>query len=166
MHASSALQNVWVLQHHTVHTFDMNRIIVLWTWGCNSNEISIAQTTLANTSYIHKGLHAGKSLDQLTSKPDALSTLGYHWTDLTGAIMADAISQWSSSRNPQVICISGTYWKTTGVTSTLECHWDHTSCWYQYSAFITCVTSYVHLFTKHLNFFSKCMQHECPPWCK
>ena len=75
----------------------------------------------------------------MTSKPDSVSTLGYHWTDrtgrplepqvhwdATGTTLADASTQWCSSGGPVLICIIGTHWKTTGATSTLECHWNHT----------------------------------------
>ena len=75
----------------------------------------------------------------MTSKPDSVSTLGYHWTDrtgrplepqvhwdATGTTLADASTQWCSSGNPVLICIIGTHWKTTGATSTLGCHWNHT----------------------------------------
>ena len=81
------------------------------------------------TSCIRKGLHAGKWPDLKTSKPDAVSTLGYHRTDYTGATLADAITQWSSSGNTDselITCITGTHWKTTGATSTLGCHWNYT----------------------------------------
>ena len=43
-----------------------------------------------------------------------------HW-DATGTILADASTQWCSSGNPVLICIIGTYWKTTG--RPLETHW-------------------------------------------
>ena len=79
-----------------------------------------------HASCIHKGLHAGKWPDLMTSKIDALSTLGYHWADCTGTALSGAIAQWSSSGNPVLICIIGTHWKTTGATSTLEHHWNHT----------------------------------------
>ena len=75
----------------------------------------------------------------MTSKPDSVSTLGYHWTDrtgrplepqvhwdATGTTLADASIQWCSSGDPVLICIIGTHWKTTGATSTLGCHWNHT----------------------------------------
>ena len=75
----------------------------------------------------------------MTSKPDSVSTLGYHWTDrtgrplepqvhwdATGTTLADASTQWCSSGDPVLICITETHWKTTGTTSTLECHWNHT----------------------------------------
>ena len=90
-------------------------------------------------SCIYKGSHAGKWPDLMTSKPDSVSTLGYHWTyhtgrplepqvhwDATATTLADASTQWCSSGDPVLICITGTHWKTTGATSTLECHWDHT----------------------------------------
>ena len=35
-------------------------------------------------SCIHKGSHVGKWPHLMTSKPDSVSTLGYHWTDHTG----------------------------------------------------------------------------------
>ena len=73
----------------------------------------------------------------MTSKPDSVSTLGYHWTDhtgrplepqvhwdATGTTLADANTQWCSSGNPVLICIIGTHWKTTG--KPLEDHWKHT----------------------------------------
>ena len=75
----------------------------------------------------------------MTSKPDYVSTLGYHWTDhtgrplepqvhwdATGSTLADASTQWCSSGDPVLICIIGTHWKTTGATGTLGCHWNHT----------------------------------------
>ena len=75
----------------------------------------------------------------MTSKPDSVSTLGYHRTDrterplepqlhwdATGTTLADASTQWCSSGDPVLICIIGTHWKTTGATSTLGCHWNHT----------------------------------------
>ena len=74
----------------------------------------------------------------MTSKPDSVSTLGYHWTDrtgrplepqvhwdATGTTLADASTQWCSSGDPVLICIIGTHWKTTGATNTLGCHWNH-----------------------------------------
>ena len=93
-----------------------------------------------HTSCIHKGLHAGKWPDLMTSKPDSVSTLGYHLTDhtgrplepqvhwdATGTTLADASTQYPSG-DPGLICIIGTHWKTTGSTlehtgNTLETHW-------------------------------------------
>ena len=73
----------------------------------------------------------------MTSKPDSVSTLGYHWTDrtgrplepqvhwdATGTTLADASTQWCSSGDPVLICIIGTHWKTT--RKPLEDHWKHT----------------------------------------
>ena len=92
-----------------------------------------------HTSCIHKGSHAGKWPDLMTSKPDSASTLGYHCTDhtgkplepqvhwdTTGTTLADANTQWCSSGDPVLICIIGTHWKTTGAASILGCHWNHT----------------------------------------
>ena len=92
-----------------------------------------------HTSCIHTVLHAGKWPDLMASKPDSVSTLGYHWTDhtgrplepqvhwdATGTTLADATTQWCSSGDPELICILGTHWKTTGATITLGCHWKHT----------------------------------------
>ena len=71
----------------------------------------------------------------MTSKPDSVSTLGYHWTDHTGrplepqvhwdvigTPLADASTQWCSSGNPVLIFIIGTHGKTTG--KPLEDHWE------------------------------------------
>ena len=73
----------------------------------------------------------------MTSKPDSVSTLGYHWTDhtgrplepqvhwdATGTTLDDASTQWCSSGDPVLICIIGTHWKTTG--QPLEDHWKTT----------------------------------------
>ena len=105
----------------------------LCIWGGSSNEISWAQTT-HHTSCIHNGLHAGKWPDPMISKPDSVSTLGYHWTDhtggplepqvswdATGTTLADASYQWCPSGDPVLICIIWTHWKATG--RPLEMHW-------------------------------------------
>ena len=86
-----------------------------------------------------KGSHAVKWPDLMTSKPDSVSTLRYHWTDhtgrplepqahwnATGTTLADASTQWCSSGHPVLICIIGTHWKATGATRTLGCHWNDT----------------------------------------
>ena len=75
--------------------------------------------------------------DLMTSKPDYVSTLGYHWTDhtgrplepqvhwdATGTTLADACTQWCPCGDPVLICIIGTHWKTTG--KPLEDHWNTT----------------------------------------
>ena len=90
-----------------------------------------------NTGCIHKGSHAGKWPDLITSKPDSVSTLGYHWTDhtgrplepqvhwdATGTTLADAGTQWCPNGDPVLICIIGTHWKTTG--KSLKYHLKHT----------------------------------------
>ena len=99
----------------------------------------LSSNSAHHTSCIHKGSHAGCWLDLMTFKPDYVSTLGYHWTDhtgrplepqvhcdATGTTLANASTQWRSSGDPVLICIVGTHWKTTGATSTLGCHWNHT----------------------------------------
>ena len=136
--ASYAL-NTWVLQHYSVHAFDMSTIIVFVYLGLQVKWNQFSSNNSHHTSCIHKGSHAGKWLDLMTSKPDSVSTLGYHWTyhtgrplepqvhwDATGTTLADASTQWCSSGDPVLIFIIGTHWKTTGATSTLECHWNHT----------------------------------------
>ena len=115
--------NAWVLQHHFVHTLDMSTIIVFVHLGLQYKLNQLSANTSRHSSCIHKGLHAGKWPDLMTSKPDALSTLEYHWTCWTGTTLADAIAQWSSSGNPVLIHIIGIHWKTTGATSKLGCHW-------------------------------------------
>ena len=57
----------------------------------------------------------------MTSKPDSVSTLGYHWTHYTGTTLTDAINQWSSCGNPEIsLCIIGrplepqVHWNATG----------------------------------------------------
>ena len=90
-----------------------------------------------HTCCIHKGSHAGKWPDLMTSKPESVSTLRYHWTDHTGrplepqvhwdvigTTLADASTQWCPSGDPVLICIIGAHRKTTG--KPLEDHWKHT----------------------------------------
>ena len=97
----------------------------------------LSSNNFHHTSCIHKESHAGKWPDLMTSKPDSVSTLGYHWTDhtgrplkpqvhwdATGTTLADASTQWCSSGDPVLICIIGTHWKTTEMP--LEDHWKHT----------------------------------------
>ena len=97
--------NVRVLQHHSVHAFDMSIIIIFEYLGLCFKLNQLSSNNSSHTSCICKGLHAGKWPDLLTSKPDAVSTLRYHWTDYTGITLADAIAQWSSSGNPELkIC--------------------------------------------------------------
>ena len=71
----------------------------------------------------------------MTSEPDAVSTLGYHWTDYTGTTLDDAITKWPPSGNPKLLMyIIGTHWNITGDTGTLGCHWNHTGwCLHQVS---------------------------------
>ena len=125
-----------------LHAFDMSIIRVFVYLGFQVNWNQFSSNNSHHTSCIHKGSHAGKWPDLMTSKPDSVSKLGYHWTnhtgrplelqvhwDATGTTLADASTQWCSSGDPVLICIIGTHWKTTGATSTLECHWNHTG-WY------------------------------------
>ena len=128
---------MWVLQHHSVHAFDMGTIMVFVYWVLQVKWNQFSSNNCRHSSCIHKGLHAGKWPDLMTSKPDSVRTLGYHWTDHTGRPLepqvnwdgtgttpADASPQWCSSGDPVLICIIGTHWKTTG--RTLEAHWKHT----------------------------------------
>ena len=130
---------MWVLQHYSVHAFDMSTIIVFVYLGLQVKWNQFSSNNSHHSSCIHKGSHAGKWPDPMTSTPDSVSTLGYHWTDRTGRplepqvhwdatgnTLADASTQWCSSGDPVLICIIGTHWKTTGATSTLGCHWNHT----------------------------------------
>ena len=105
--------NVWVLQHHSVHALDICTVMVYVYLGLQFKWNQLSSNNSRHTSGIHKVLHAEKWPYLITSTPDAVSTLGYHWTDYTGTTLADAITQWSSSGNPVLICIIGTHWKTT-----------------------------------------------------
>ena len=129
---------MWVFQHHPVHAFDMNTILVFVYLGLQVKWNQLSSNNSHHTSCIHKRLHAGKWPDLMTSKPDSVSTLGYYWTDhtgrpleqpqvhwdATGTVLADASTQWCPSGDPVVICIIGTHWWTTG--KPLEYHWKHT----------------------------------------
>ena len=128
---------MWVLQHLVlVHAFDMSTIIIFGYLRLQVKWNQFNSNNSHHTSCIHKG-HAGKWPDLITSKPDSVSTLGYHWTDhtgraletqvhwdATGTTLADASTQWCSSGDPVLICIIGTHWKTNG--KPLEEHWNHT----------------------------------------
>ena len=125
----TALQRIPVLQHNSVHAFGMSTIIAFVHLGLQFKWNQLSPNNSRHTRCIHKRLHAGKWPDLLISKPDAFSTLGYHWADYTGITLADAIAQRYSSGNPELILIIGTHWKTTGDTITLGCHRNHTG-WY------------------------------------
>ena len=97
----------------------------------------LSSNNFHHISCIHKGSHVGKWPHLMTSKPDSVSTLGYHWTDhtgrplepqvhwdATGTTLADGSTQWCPSGDPVLICIIRTHWKTTG--KPLEDHWKHT----------------------------------------
>ena len=89
-----------------------------------------------------KELHVAKRPDLMNSEPDAVSTLGFHWTDHTGTTLANHINQWSSSGDPELsFCIIGTHWKITGTTSTLECHWvdARTQCFPSGNPVVICI---------------------------
>ena len=95
MHTSSALQ--------TCQYFNITQCMrFIWAhysfcvFGLQFKWNPFSSINSRHTSCIHKWLHAGKWPDLLTSKPDAVITLGYHWTDYTGTTLADAITQWSS----------------------------------------------------------------------
>ena len=136
MDTSSALNTcMWVLQHHAVHAFDMSIIIVFVYLGLQVKWNQFSSNNSHHTRCIYKGSHAGKWPDLMTSKPDYVSTLGYHWTDhtgrplephwdVTGTTLADASTQWCPSGDSVFICIIGTHWKATG--RPLEDHWKYT----------------------------------------
>ena len=118
----------------------MSTIIVFVYLGLQVKWNQFSSNNSHHTSCIDKGSHAGKRPDLMTSKPDCVSTLGYHWTyhtgrplepqvhwDATGTTMADASTQWCSSGDTVLICVIGTHWKNTGAKSTLECHSDSDS---------------------------------------
>ena len=117
---------MWVLQHYSVHAFDMSTIIFVFLYlGLQVKWNLFSSNNSHHTSCIHKGSHAGKWPDLMTSKPDYVSTLGYHWTfhtgrplepqvhwNAAGTTLADAGTQWCSSVNLH-------NWNT------LEDHWSH-----------------------------------------
>ena len=126
---------MWVLQHHSAHVFDLSIIIVFVYLGLQVTWNQLSSNNSHHTSCIHKGSHAGKWPDLMTSKPDSVNTLGYHWTDhtgrpmepqvhwdATGTTLADASTQWCSSGDPVLICIIGrplepqVHWDATGTT--------------------------------------------------
>ena len=128
---------MWVLQHYSVHAFNMSTILVFVYLGLQVKWNSFSSNNSHYTNCIHKGSHAVKWPDLMTSKPDSVFTLGYNWTDHTGrplepqehldateTTLAYTNTQWCSSGDPVLIYIIGTHWKTTG--KPLEDHWKHT----------------------------------------
>ena len=111
-----------VFQHHSAHALDMSTIIVFVYLRLHYKWNRLSLNNSRHTSCIHKALHAWKGPDLMTSKPEALSTLGYHWPGCTGTTLADAIAQWTSSSNPVLICIIVSHRKSTGATGTLGYH--------------------------------------------
>ena len=112
----------------------MSTIIVFVYLGLQVKWNQLSSNNSHHTSCIHKGLHAGKWPDLMTSKPESVSTLGYHWTDhtgtplesqvhwdATGITLDDANTQWCPSGDPVLIFIIGTHWNTRG--RPLEDHW-------------------------------------------
>ena len=70
--------HMWVLQHSSVHAFDMSTIIVFVYLGLQVKWNQLSSNNSQHTSCIHKGSHAEKWPDLMTSKPDSVGTLGYH----------------------------------------------------------------------------------------
>ena len=76
----TALQWMWVLQHCSVHAFNMGTIrVFLCIWGCKSNEISLVQTTLTIPVVYIRGRMLGSDLTYWP--PNQI--LAVHW-DTTG----------------------------------------------------------------------------------
>ena len=109
-------ENMWVLQHQSVHAFDINTIIVFVYLGWQFKWNQFSSNNSHHTSCIHNGLHAGKWPDPMNSKPNSVSTLAYHWTDhpgrplepqvhwdATGTTLADVSTQWCPSGDPVLI---------------------------------------------------------------
>ena len=130
---------MWVLQHHSVHAFDMSTIRVFVCLGLQVKWNQFSSNNSHHTSYLHKGLHAGKWPDLMISKPDSVSTLEHHWKDHTGrplepqvhwddtgATLADASTKRCPSSDPVLICTFTirAHWKATG--RPLKAHWEHT----------------------------------------
>ena len=120
-----------------VHAYDISTIIVFVYLALQVILHQLSSINFHHSSGMHKRLHAGKWPTLMTSKPDSVSTLGYHWTDhggkplepkvhrdATGTTLADASTQWCPSDDPVLICIIGTHWNTTG--RALEDHWKYT----------------------------------------
>ena len=109
--------NVWVLQHHSVRALDMSTIILFVYLGLQFKWNHLSPNNSHHSSCIHKGLPAGKWPDLMTSKADAVSTLGYHWNH-NGWCYRPVVFQWHFSVNlhnwytldPQV------HWDATGTT--------------------------------------------------
>ena len=114
--------NVWVLQHHSVHALVIRSIIIFGYLVLQFKWNQFSSNKSRHTIYMLTGLHAGKWPDLMTSKPDYVSTLGYHWTDCTGTSTADVITPWCPSGNIVLICIIGTHWKNTWATGAPGCH--------------------------------------------
>ena len=118
---------IWYEHHYSLCVF-----------GVATQMKSVELKQYHHTSCTHKGSHAGKWPDPMTSKPDYVGTLGYHWLDhngvpvaiqcwyallehtgrplepqvhwdATGTTLADASTQWCRCGDPVLICIIGTH---------------------------------------------------------
>ena len=109
--------NMWLVQHHFVHAWDISTIIAFVYFGLQYKWNQLSSNNSRHTSCIHRGLHAGKWPDPMTSKPDAPSSLGVplgrlHWNH-TGWCYRPSVFQWQSNVNLH-------NWNT------LEYRWGHT----------------------------------------
>ena len=127
---------MWVLQHHSLHALYMSTIIFFVCLGLLVKWNKLSSNNSHHTSCIHKRVACWE-----VTWPNGLQTrfcqyTGIpldrpHWRplepqvrwDATGTTLADASIQWCSSGDPVLICIFGTFWRTTGWP--LEDHWKH-----------------------------------------
>ena len=118
MHTSSDLH------HQSVHALNMSTIIVFVHLRLQFKWNQLSPNNSRHSSCIHKGLHAGKWPDSITPQPDAVSSL--HWDTTWQTTLEPNWLMLSSIGLPVAIQCWFAHWKTTGATSTLGCHWNHT----------------------------------------
>ena len=120
--------NVWVLQHHSIHAFDMGTIIVFVYLWLQFKWNQLSSNSCRHTSCIHKGLNAAKWPDLLTSKTICFQYTGIpldilHWNH-TGWFYHPVVFQWQSSAHLHNWNTLEDHWKTT--RRPLEVHWQPT----------------------------------------
>ena len=91
---------MWVLQHYSVHAFDMSTIIDFMYLGLQVKWNQISSNNSHHTSCIHKGVTWWE-----VAWPNDLQTRLCQYTGIP---------------------LIRPHWKTTGATSILGCHWNHT----------------------------------------
>ena len=117
--------NVWVLQHYSVHDFDMSTIIVFVYFGLQFKWNPFSTNNSRHTSCIHKGLHAGTwpaGLQIRCSQYTGIALGRLHWNH-TGWCYHPVLFQWQSGGNMHNWNTMEDQWSHKYTGMPLEPHW-------------------------------------------